>query len=82
MFSFFKKKLPLNSQTVTLQIQGLQCTSCSLSIDGLLESTQGVIESNTSYAKSQTKITFNPNIINTNKLIDTINQLGYQVADN
>jgi len=68
------------SETITLQLSGLHCTSCALNIDGTLEDTPGVIESNTSYAKSTTTITFDPAQINPNQIKKIIEATGYQVT--
>ena len=66
MFNFLKKKTP--GQTITLKLDGMHCSSCSLNIDGELESTSGVIKSRTSYPKSETTIEYNPLDINETKL--------------
>ena len=53
MFNLFKKAH--SGQEVVLKIDGMHCTSCSLSIDGELEDLPGVISASTSYAKSITR---------------------------
>jgi len=73
----FNKKTNPNFQTITLQITGMHCTSCSLNIDGELEDTPGVISSNTSYAKAQTQITFDSKTVNVDKMKLIISNLGY-----
>ena len=79
MFSIFKKTKP-SGKTINLKINGMHCTSCSLNIDGSLEDMNGVIDSNTSYAKSTTKVTFDPSKISQEKIIDVIKQAGYTIA--
>lgn len=78
MFSLFKKKP--QGELLTLKISGMHCTSCSLSIDGELEDTPGVITSNTSYAKSVTKVEVMPGEVSREQLVKVIESLGYQVA--
>jgi copper chaperone CopZ len=79
MFNFFKKSQP-KGETLTLKLSGLHCTSCSLNIDGELEDLDGVIDSHTSYPKSQTIVTFDPQKVNENTLRQTIIKLGYEVV--
>lgn len=79
MFHFFKK-LSLKGATVTFQIDGMHCTSCSLNIDGELEETPGVIEAKTSYAKALTTITYDPKKTTEKQLKTVIEALDYQVS--
>lgn len=76
MLNFFKKK-PFG-ETVTFKIDGMHCTSCSMNIDGELEETEGVITSETSYAKAKTSITFDNKKVKLDKLKAVIEELGYR----
>lgn len=60
---------------VVLNILGMHCTSCAMNIDGELEDTEGVKESRTNYAKQQTQVTFDPEIVSVNKLISIIRKI-------
>jgi len=64
---------------LTLKLSGLHCVSCSLSIDGELEDLPGVKSSNTNYAKSESKVEFDEQKISQEKIISTIEALGYEV---
>lgn len=77
MFNLFKKKT--NGQTVAFKIEGMHCTSCAMNIDGDLEDTEGVISATTSYAKSQTVITYDPSKVTQDKLKQVIESLEYSV---
>jgi Cu+-exporting ATPase len=77
MFNLFKKKL--QGSTIKLKLSGLHCVSCSLNIDGALEDTPGVISANTSYAKQETAIEYDPARVKLSTLRTTIESLGYQV---
>lgn len=78
MFNFFKKK-PAGT-TVTLQLSGLHCSSCSLNIDGELEEMTGVMSSHTSYAKQQSVITYDPTIVDPSAFRVVIEGLGYKIV--
>lgn len=77
MFNFLKPKK--TGTTLTLKLSGLHCTSCSLNIDGELEEVKGVISSNTSYAKQETVITYDPSLVTPPTFTQTIEGLGYKV---
>lgn len=60
------------------KISGMHCTSCAMNIDGELEDTKGIKESNTNYAKSQTEVEFDEEKINDKAIIEIIKKAGYQ----
>lgn len=60
---------------ITLQLEGMHCTSCAFNIDGELEDTEGVIESKTNYAKQRAEVKFDSEKINPNTIISIIKKL-------
>ena len=60
------------------KINGMHCTSCAMNIDGELEDTEGVSQSNTNYAKAETKVEFDEGKINQDKIIAIIKKVGYR----
>ncbi len=86
MFDFLKKKNPATStassvtnETVTFKVDGMHCVSCSLTIDGSLEDTPGVMSANTSFAKGETKVQFDAQKIQPEQLVKLIEKEGYLV---
>lgn len=79
MFNLFKKQ-PAGT-TITLQLSGLHCSSCSLNIDGELEELKGVINSNTSYASQQSVITYDPAQVDPSAFRPVIEALGYKIVE-
>jgi copper chaperone CopZ len=75
----FLQSTKSDASTVTFQLSGLHCTSCSLNIDSALEDLPGVHDSSTSYAKSKTTIKYDPSAADLDQLKKTIESLGYQV---
>lgn len=61
-----------------LKIVGMHCNSCSLSIDFDLEDLAGVTSSKTSYARQECEVEFDEEKIDTEKIILTIRNTGYQ----
>jgi len=55
----------------------MHCTSCAMNIDGELEDTEGVIESNTNYARQQTEVKFDSDKVTDDKIVKTVKSLGY-----
>lgn len=68
MSKFIKKKL---------KIIGMHCTSCAMNIDGELEDTEGIKESNTNYAKQIIEIEFDSDKISEKRIIEIIKNTGY-----
>jgi len=65
---------------IKLKINGMHCTSCAMNIDGELEDTAGVKESNTNYAKQYTEVEFDPEKLDSKKIITIIEQVGYKAV--
>lgn len=63
-----------------LKIDGMHCTSCAMNIDGELEDTEGVKESNTNYAKQVTEVEFDESKIKVEKVIEIIKAVGYSAT--
>jgi len=69
----------MSSKKISLQIVGMHCTSCAMNIDGELEDTTGVNQSNTNYARQKTEVEYDPSKITPEKIIEIIKQVGYSV---
>jgi len=87
MFNFLKPKSPPTrtilegksaTESLTLKLSGLHCTSCAVNIDLALEDLPGVI-AKTNYAKSETKVTYNPDQTTLDQIHFTIRDLGYSI---
>lgn len=62
---------------ILLKISGMHCSSCALDIDATLEDTEGVIESNTSYAKSECKVEFDSDKVSDTQIVETVKKSRY-----
>ncbi|MDP3964856.1 MAG: cation transporter [bacterium] len=69
-----------NEQRVKLNIQGMHCVSCAMNIDGALEDLEGVIQSETSYAKSTTIVAYDPGQQSLDAIIAEIQKLDYTAS--
>ncbi len=79
MFNFFKKKP--KGQKIKIPIEGMHCTSCALNIDDALEDIKGVFSSETSYARSEVTIEYDPKVVSETQLESVIISQGYQMVD-
>ncbi len=77
MFNLFKQKP--KGETVTFKIKGMHCTSCAMNIDGALEDLEGVVEAKTSYAKSETRVVYDPTKVTRQQMLLVIEKAGYEV---
>lgn len=64
-------------ETKTFRISGMHCTSCAMNIDGELEDIAGVVEATTNYAKQETVVKFDADVIQTERIIEVIKAVGY-----
>ena len=62
---------------IKLQIDGMHCSSCAMSIDFDLEDLEGVNSAKTSYAKQITEIEFDESKISENQITEQIKKTGY-----
>lgn len=62
-----------NSETVTLNIEGMTCDHCAVSIGKRFDGKKGIIAKDVLYNKKRGEFTFNPSLISKQEIIDTIN---------
>lgn len=63
--------------TKKFKITDMHCSSCALTIDMDLEDTEGVKKSQTSYAKGETEVEFDPEKVSDELILETIKKSGY-----
>lgn len=63
---------------INLEIEGMHCNSCAMSIDFDLEDLEGVNFAKTSYAKQVCEIEFDEEKIKVEELIQTVHKTGYK----
>jgi copper chaperone CopZ len=78
MFNLFKSKP--KGEVLTLKLDGLHCSSCSLNIDSELEDLPGVLSVTTSYAKQESVINYDPKLAKPSQFTSIIEKLGYKIV--
>lgn len=63
---------------IKLQIGGMHCSSCAMSIDFDLEDLTGVKSAKTSYAKQTTEIEFDEDKVTEKDITEQIKKTGYK----
>jgi len=67
-------------QTMTWQVSGMRCSSCSILIDENVEDLEGVTSSSTSLKKEVTTVTFDTSRCDPAQIAAAIIGAGYQAA--
>lgn len=67
------------TKKIQLVISGMSCNGCAASIERVLNRLAGIKEAKASYPKEGATITFNEEIVSKEKIIETIESLGYGV---
>lgn len=65
---------------VVFRIEGMNCTSCAMLIDGDVEDVGGVKSCKTSYVKAKTEVEFDPVKVEEEEIVKIIGRSGYKCA--
>lgn len=65
---------PVKEEKISLDITGMTCDHCAVSIERLLEKKNGILSKKVSYAFGKGELTYNPDVISKDDIIGTINQ--------
>ncbi|XP_057456199.1 copper-transporting ATPase HMA4-like [Lotus japonicus] len=61
-----------------IKIKGMTCTSCSQSVEHALQMIDGVKKAVVGLALEEAKVLFDPNLVDTNKVIEAIEDAGFE----
>lgn len=64
-------------ETKTFSIHGMHCASCVRLIERRLLKTEGVTEAAVNFVTEKARVTFDPRVVNEEKLQETVKELGY-----
>lgn len=64
---------------ITLNLETLGCPACGMKIEKALEKTEGVQSAEVLFNASKAKVSFDDQISNVEKIVETITALGYEV---
>lgn len=69
-------------ERVTLRIGGMTCTACAQRVENAIRSAEGVYEAAVNFGNSVAAVTYNPEIIDKDGLIEIVNKTGYSTIEN
>jgi mercuric reductase len=64
----------MKQEKLSLEITGMTCDHCAVSIEKLLSKQNGILDKKVTYADGKGEVTFQPDIISKNKIIEAINE--------
>jgi copper chaperone CopZ len=67
------------SKKITFKVSGMSCTGCSSSIGRALSRLEGIDTAVADHVKGTTDVSFNEKKIGKEKIVQTIENLGYKV---
>ncbi len=67
------------NKKITLNIGGMSCINCSLTIEKALSKLNGVTHATVNFAAEKAIIEYNPDIVDQKTIENTITEAGYQV---
>ncbi|MBN1598272.1 MAG: heavy-metal-associated domain-containing protein [Bacteroidales bacterium] len=69
----------LNVITVDIQVNGMTCHGCEMTISKVIGNLEGVFEVTASYTDSLAEIKFDSSLITLTEISDSIDNIGYKV---
>ncbi len=64
-----------------LKISGMHCSSCAMKIDMDLEDLEGIKEARTNYAKQETDLEYDEEVVDLPKILQQIEKTGYSAQE-
>lgn len=67
-------------QKANFKIVGMTCAACAAHIQKAVERMEGVVEANLNFATEKLNVAYDPNLIDSQQIIEKIRAVGYDVA--
>ncbi len=71
---------PADEKTVSVDVQGMVCTSCEEGIGHALEKLEGVVSSEVDHKQGRAEVRYDANKVKPEQIVATINELGYKAS--
>jgi len=69
----------MKNVTKTLQVQGMSCTACAISIEKNLSKLEGVEKANVNFATEKLTVTYDEGAVDHEELINRVEKLGFKL---
>lgn len=66
---------------ISIQLEELGCPSCVKKIETALKKQEGIVEVNILFNSSKAKVEFDETLTDSDKIINTISNLGYEILN-
>ncbi|RDX95775.1 putative copper-transporting ATPase HMA5, partial [Mucuna pruriens] len=67
-------------QVCRVRIKGMTCTSCSSTLESVLQAIHGVVEARVGLATEEAQVHYNPNLVTHNHILQAIQDSGFEPA--
>jgi Cu+-exporting ATPase len=68
------------AKTTTVEVKGMTCAACALTVKKAIENTEGVIEANVNLATNKATITFDPTSVDLDEIFKNVEKTGYALT--
>ncbi len=68
------------AKTTTVEVKGMTCAACALTVKKAIENTEGVIEANVNLATNKATITFDPTAVDLDEIFKNVEKTGYALT--
>jgi Cu+-exporting ATPase len=69
------------TKTVSLDVKGMTCAGCAMSVEAAIKSISGVQSANVNFAAEKVLITFDPEMTSVSIIAEYVKQSGYEIID-
>lgn len=70
----------IQTERVTIAIEGMHCGSCANGIRAMLKRTAGVTSADVSYERKEAVVEYEPGRVTREKIVEAITNLGYKAS--
>lgn len=70
----------MGEQALTIPVTGMSCVNCAANIQKILDPLDGIIKTNVNFAAEQAMVSFDPDKIRLDQIVEKIVDLGFTVA--
>lgn len=68
------------SRTITLQIDGMHCTNCAMTLEGIEDHLPGILRAEASYRHARLVVEFDESKVDEARIEKEVERLGYKVS--
>jgi len=70
----------MDDKTITIPLTGMSCANCALAVERTVKKVPGVKAASVNFATEQASLSFDPDLVQVEKLVEKIQDAGYGVA--